>query len=181
MMAVLLAGLLLGGKARAQTNSGDAGQPVAERHLPQALASVLPEVKRKSQVPVLLPSELPQPFGSAKYATVEKAAQGEYAISLYYELGIGEAGFAAFFDAEAMPNYDPRELGNTHKVRLARGLRGSFWPVSCGGSCGPANLWWQQNGVSYQIQLRLPSTLDERKQERIMVTVANSAILAGPR
>lgn len=180
VIAVLLAGLLLGAAAKSQTNTDAGSQAEADRHLPQALVSVLPEAKEKSQIPILLPSKLPQPFREAKYATLENAAPGAYAISLYFELGSGDAGFAAFFEAEAQPSFDPRELG-TRKVKLAHGVRGFFRPVSCGGSCAPANLWWEQNGVLYQIQLKLRSTLDEREQERIMETVANSAILFGPR
>jgi hypothetical protein len=158
-----------------------AGQAKSGRPLPSVLASVLPEVKAKSGVAVLLPTELPKSFEEAKHALVEKVAANEYAISLYDELGIGNAGFAALFAANATHNYDPRELPGVHEVKLARGIRGYFRPVSCGGSCAPANLWWEQAGVLYQIQLELGSTLPENDQEKTMTAVANSAILAGPR
>jgi hypothetical protein len=130
---------------------------------------------------VLLPSELSGSLAKANYATVEKADANEYAISLYYELGSGDAGFAALFAAQAKPSYDPRELRNIIEVKLARGMRGSFRPVSCGGSCAPANLWWQEGGVLYQIQMKLPSTLREQAQKNAITSVADSAILAGPR
>jgi len=149
--------------------------------LPRAFVSVLPELKAKSGVAVLLPTELPRPFEEAKHAVVEKVSANEYAISLFYKLDIGDAGFAASFAADASPNYDPRGLPGLHVVKLARGNRGFFSPVSCGGSCGPANLWWVQAGTLYQIQLKLPSTLGENDQERTIMAVADSAILAGPR
>jgi hypothetical protein len=104
-----------------------------------------------------------------------------YAISLYYELGIGDAGFAANFTAQAKPNYAPEDLGNVQRTALAQGLIGFFRAVSCGGSCAPANLWWQQNGVLYQIQLELSSTMAERDQLKALTAAANSAITAGPR
>jgi hypothetical protein len=53
-----------------------------------------------------------------------------------------------------------------------------FRPVSCGGSCAPANLWWEQNGVMYQIQIRLRSDSREKDQERILVETANSTVTA---
>jgi len=158
-----------------------AGQAKPGGPLPRVFVSVLPEIKAKSRVAVLLPTELPRPFEDAKHAVVQKVAANAYAISLYYELGMGDAGFAAFFAAEASPNYDPRGLPGLHVVKLARGIRGFFSPVSCGGSCGPANLWWGQAGTLYQIQLKLPSTLGENDQEKTIIAVADSAILAGPR
>ena len=51
-----------------------------------------------------------------------------------------------------------------------------FLPVSCGGSCAPANLWWEQNGVMYPIQIKLKSSTTEKEQERILVETANSTV-----
>lgn len=143
--------------------------------------SVLPRVKEKTKLPVLLPSDLPQPLGKAKYSVIQAVRADDYEISLYYELGIGDAGFAAFFSGQAHANYRPEELGDIQEVKLARETRGFFMPVSCGGSCAPANLWWVDNEVLYLIQLKLPSTLNEREQEKEIVAVVDSAIIAGPR
>jgi hypothetical protein len=59
--------------------------------LPNIFVSVLAEVKAKTRVPVLLPTELPRPFCNAKHASVDKATANEYMVSLYYDLGIGDA------------------------------------------------------------------------------------------
>lgn len=149
--------------------------------LPEGFASCVREVKAKTRVPILLPSTLPDPIGKAKDTVVQSAAEDSYAISLYYELEIGDAGFAANFTAQAKPNYTPEDLGNVQRTALAQGLIGFFGPVSCGGSCAPANLWWQQNGTLYQIQLKLSSTMTERDQLKALTAAANSAITAGPR
>jgi len=74
--------------------------------LPDIFRSVLTEVKAKTKVPVLLPTELP--FYDVKHAIVEKAIAGEYAISLYSELDEGNAGFAASFGASDNRPYSPR-------------------------------------------------------------------------
>jgi hypothetical protein len=149
--------------------------------LPGALASVLSEVKSRSHIPLLLPSELPPPIAKAKNAFVDTASDDEYSISLYYELGIGGAGFAASFGAKAHPDYGPKDIPNVLEVRLLRGKIGYFRPVSCGGSCAPANLWWEEGQILYGVQLNLPSALPEGRQRRTIIAVANSALLAGPR
>lgn len=146
--------------------------------VPAAFTAVLSQIKATSQIPILLPSEVP---GGANHVQLDKATSDEYAISLCYESGAGNAGFAASFSGRGKPNYSPAELRNVRTVELARGIRGYFRAVSCGGSCGPANVWWEAGGVLYQIHLELSSTTDDQSQEEAMVAVANSAIQAGPR
>jgi hypothetical protein len=149
--------------------------------VPEALAPALADVKAKSRIALLLPSELSQPLAEAKHAVVETASDDAYAISLCYELGVGDSGFAASFMANAHADYGPKDLPNVDEVKLSRGLTGYFRPVTCGGSCAPANLWWEENRILYQIQLKLPSTLSGNDQQRVIIAAANSAILAGPR
>ncbi len=151
------------------------------RSLPGNFVSALAEVKAGTNIPVLLPTALPRPFSDAKQAVVEKVSADEYAVALYYELGVGDAGFSALFAATNNARYSPRELPNVREVKLADGIVGFFRPVSCGGSCAPANLWWEQGAVLYQIQLKLPSGLGEKKQLGVITAVADSAILAGRR
>lgn len=172
--------MLLASAAFAQSDqrSGPA-QPAAP--LPGPLAPVVKVVKAKSQAPVLLPSELPQPFAEAKNARVDEVSEYRYAISLYYKLGVGDSAFAAYFAANARPKYAPKDLGNVREVKLSRGLVGYFRSVSCGGSCAPANLWWEEDRALYQIQLKLSPTLSESDQQKTITAVADSAILAGPR
>jgi hypothetical protein len=146
--------------------------------LPAAFTAVLSQIKAVSQIPILLPSEVPL---GANHVQLEKATLREYAISLYYELGVGDAGFAASFSGQDMPAYNPAEVPNMRTVELARGTRGYFRAISCGGSCAPANIWWEAGGVLYQIQLRLSSSTNGQSQEAAMVAVANSAIQGGPR
>jgi hypothetical protein len=100
-------------------------------------------------------------------------SEGGYFISLYFAETPSNGAFAAGFGRSARVFGD---LPNTRPVALAGGLIGMFRAVSCGGSCAPANLWWEQNGVMYQIQIKLRSTLRERDQERILVETANSAV-----
>jgi len=181
-LIVLAVGCLAesGGKPTSVASQETTNRATPGRSLPAVLASVLPEIKAKSPVPVLLPSELPDPIGKAKHAIVGASADG-YGITLYYELDIGDAGFAASCSAQSKPGYHPWELGNVREVKLPHGIRGFFRPVSCGGSCAPVNLWWEEGDVLYQIQLDLSPTVSEQDQEKSITAVADSAILAGPR
>ena len=154
----------------------------APQALPEGFASAVRSVKSKVRIPILLPSALPEPFNKAKRSVVQSVSEDSYAISLYYELGIGDAGFAADFSGAASQRDSGQEFGNAAEVKLARGLHGTFTPIRCGGSCAPANLWWELGGVVYQIQLKLPYSLnEEERQKKAIIEVANSAILAGPR
>jgi len=152
-----------------------------DKSLPEPFASILPKIKAKSRIPVLLPSDLAQPASGAKHAVIEKASDKEYAIILFYKVGIGDAGFAAFFQAQRDPDEDLQAPPNVREVELSHGLRGFFRPVGCGGSCAPANIWWRKGRVLYQIHIAFPSTLREIDQQKAIIAVANSAILAGPR
>jgi len=148
--------------------------------LPAVFVSVLPDVKAKSHVPILLPSELPEPIARAKHAVIT-AETDNYTIALYFKLGVGFSAYAASFSGGPSPKFSLRELPNVSEVKLAHGFRGFFRPIFCGGSCAPVNLWWEDGGILYQIQLRLSSSVSEQDQEKTIEAVANSAILAGPR
>lgn len=158
-----------------------AGGVASGANLPSVFAPVLPDAKAKSQIPILLPSNLPPIIRKAKNAALDKASANEYAISIWFEQGVGDAGLAASFSARSEASYAPDELSNVQPLRLAHRLRGFFRPVSCGGSCAPASLSWKEQGIVYQVQLKLPSTMPEQRQRAAIVATANSAILAGPR
>jgi hypothetical protein len=187
ILGVLCAASAVCCRAQAQAVAAPIRSVVAARptrsakSLPEPLSSVLPEIKAKTLVPVILPSDLPQPISGARHAVIEKASDKEYAIILFYKTGIGNADFAAFFGAQADPDYDPQDLGNIRTVELAHGLLGYFRPVSCGGSCAPANIWWKDGRVVYQFQLGFPSILRESDQKKAIIAAADSAILGGPR
>jgi hypothetical protein len=140
----------------------------------QVFKPALASIRGQTQIPILLPTKLPSVIrvGDIKLAFGEVRGNG-YWISLYYaELGSDgtyAAGFSGSRDAFA-------GLPNTRQVVLANGLVGTFRAVSCGGSCAPANLWWEQNGVTYQIQIKLLSTMSENEQERTLVETANSTV-----
>jgi len=136
----------------------------------------LEQIQSQTRIPILLPSKLP----SAIPAKDIKLAYGEirddgYFISLYFADIGSDASYAAGFGASTRVF---RDLPGTRRVPLSGGRTGMFSPVSCGGSCAPANLWWEQNGIMYNIQIKLRSDLPEKDQERILVETANLTVAA---
>jgi hypothetical protein len=138
----------------------------------------LEQIQSQTRIPILLPSRLPSavPESGIKLASGEVRKDG-YFISLYYSEDAA-ASYAAGFGGSTVI-LKSQDLTNIRRVVLSGGRTGMFRPVSCGGSCAPANLWWEQNGVMYQIQVTLGSALnekDEKRQERILVEIANSIV-----
>jgi hypothetical protein len=169
---LLLAAGLVSGTATGQTGQSKRPAPIFMRAIEQ--------IRSRTQIPILLPSKLPPTIKKyIKLATGEVSDNG-YFVSIYFtemEPGVGgdwAGGFAG--STEAIDH-----LPNTRAVQLAGGRTAIFRPISCGGSCAPANLWWEQNGFTYQIQIRLRSDTPERDQEKILLETANSMVLAhGP-
>jgi hypothetical protein len=166
-----------------------AGQVKSQNAWAKVFGSVILEIKKKTQVPVLLPSELDFPIGEGTCASGSGDASG-YWVSLDVTCpGGANAGFLAGF--EGTLKHDPysyarlAEDKELKRVRLARGIQGFFSPVGCGGSCGPAIIIWREKGVWYDVALHMSSApqsaQEEREQEESVMAVANSAILAEPR
>jgi len=144
----------------------------------QVFRPALEQIQSQTRIPILLPTTLPSaiPEGSIKLTWGEVREDG-YFISLYFSEEASNATFAGGFGASTrIPGL--QNLPNTHRVALSGGRIGIFRPVSCGGSCAPANLWWEQNGVMYQIQIRLGSGSAEKGQQKILVETANSMVTA---
>lgn len=137
----------------------------------------LEQIQAQTQIPILLPSRLPSaiPESAIKLASGEVTKDG-YFISLYYSED-ANASYAAGFGGSTYI-LKIQDLPSTRRVALSGGRTGMFRPVSCGGSCAPANLWWEQNGVMYQIQIKVGSGSMEKDQEKILVETANSIVTA---
>lgn len=146
----------------------------------QVFRPALEEIQSQMRIPILLPSTLPAviPERVIKLASGEVRDDG-YFVSLYYSEEGSNATFAAGFGGSTHTG-SLQGRQNIHRVALSGGRIGMFRPVSCGGSCVPANLWWEQNGVVYQIQIKLRSGSTEKSQEKILVQTANSMVTARP-
>ena len=137
--------------------------------------SALEQIQRKIRIPIVLPSKLPSSIRrqdvQLAWGRVEKDG---YFISLYADENGTNASYLAGFGGSSNVM---RALPNTRSVALGGGVKGMFRPVSCGGSCAPANLWWVKGGVMYQIQIVLQSSLAENAQEKILIELAQLSVL----
>jgi hypothetical protein len=162
----LLATLLAAG-------SVDAAQRRNVALLP-AFAHQLPQVKRVTRVPVLLPRSL-SIGGTYKLYATGGASRSSWDLELAGapRCGSATACFVASFKG-------------TRNARLPwkknATLRGSdpaaYKPVTCGGSCSPASFWFLHDGVLYSWQVK---DLAARDPRATLVRLANEAIATGPR
>jgi hypothetical protein len=133
------------------------------------------EIGAKSPVPIYLPTVIPEAI--AKYGVRrvhgDPTADG-YAVSLYYSEETSDATLAAVIFGSTKTF---QSLPNTVIVHLSNGVSALFRPVQCGGSCGPANLWWQMGGAEYSIQAKLSRSLSQEAQKQVVVEMANSMSL----
>ena len=141
--------------------------------VPKAFATVLPDVKAKTVVPILLPDTMP-------YDAVQLFADGgararRWSLSLASVEDCGNA--TACFVAQFSARRGAKPYGR-RKVRLRGGRTGYYQPLSCGASCAPPSISWRQHGAAYVFQANVGT---KRTERRILIRMANQAIRAGRR
>lgn len=141
-----------------------------------ALASVIPELKSQTRVPILLPQRLP-PLAEETYYAHPKGDAESYTIRLESDPDCDGANacFLGILRAKRGGMYSFPEV-----VKLGETATGRFKPTSCGGSCSSAAIEWKYEGVLYTAQLNL-HTASEREARTEMIDLAKSAVRLGPR
>jgi hypothetical protein len=150
-----------------------AAAPAKTLDLPELFAEVLPKVKDRTKVPVLLPQRYRS--DSETNVAAGKGRKRGYTLSIaaIRDCGGATACFIADFGAQRgeQPHY-------TRKVKLTGGRTGYFKPLTCGASCSPPAIEWVEDDVLYWIQAHAGNKRQERRRLRRM---ANSAIRHGAR
>ena len=139
-----------------------------------AIADILP----RTHLPILLPSQLPPALrpSDIRLASGELRKDG-YFISLYYsDLG-SESSFAAGFGGSTRL-FTGDDQPSARRVLLSGARRALFRPLSCNGSCAPANLWWVHDGVQYNIQAMLDRQTPDPMQAKVLIALANASVPA---
>jgi hypothetical protein len=134
------------------------------------------DIGGKSPIPIYLPTVLPEAI--ARYdvkRAIGDATDSGYVVSLFFSEEPSDATFAARISGSTKKTVGA--LPNTVVVKLLNGASAQFRPVQCGGSCAPANLWWQVEGVEYSVQLKLRSDLRVETQREAMIEAASSMAL----
>ena len=132
--------------------------------------SILPKLKQKTQIKILLPKFIPESDGENPiYAIIEAATQKKYEILLGFSPNCtgGTACRLGIVSAEAVTRKTPRLTGKP--VSLAKGITGYFVDFTCGANCSDATLTWRQQGVQYIVGIKAGDRTS-------LVKMANSAI-----
>jgi hypothetical protein len=137
-------------------------------NLLQVLAGPLAKAE-SGKTPVLVPSRLNAGFRPSHLYAGGGRSHGGYDIQLGAAPDCNDA--TACFVAEFSAGKGT--LGFRDTVALSKGIVGSFHPISCGASCGPATIEWIESGILYTIQFGAG--------QKQLVALADSAIDAGPR
>jgi len=127
---------------------------------------------------VLIPVALPltsMPRGGHIYAEIDgnSLSATTYIVDLGYAKGCGGAGACRFGEATGgwtgdTPGVLYPDRGGT-PIALRGGVRGAFYPFSCGASCGDSVILWHIHGIPYTVSLKGGSRTD-------VLLMANSAI-----
>ena len=130
------------------------------------------KLNKVKDVVVLLPSKLPKHLIKYPVTSTEVSnTASSYYVTMYWgeaESGRWFAGMISGKKSSALYSH------NTTPVKITDELVGYFRPVQCGGSCGPANLWFLYQDAAYSIQLKLPSSMSESEQLDNMLTLTKS-------
>ena len=162
----LLATLLLAAAAHAQETSPPA----------TPLVPVLPELKRQTPLPILLPTHLPPLLGPAVYATAQ-GTPTSYTIRLESDPDCHQADVCFIGELKAQKG---GTLSYPDPVQIDKVIQGRYQPAACGNTCSPPAIEWKMNGVLYTAQLTLRSR-KPRDQRSEMLQVADSATRGGAR
>jgi hypothetical protein len=144
--------------------------------LAAVLASVLPQLKQQTHIPILLPDSLPPLASSSVYASAEGRRES-YAIWLESDPDCdhAQACFLGIFRAKRGGKFSFPEA-----VRITGVGMGRFKGTTCGGSCSPPALEWKSGDVLYTVQLTLRQR-DDQQARKLLVALAHDASQAGAR
>ena len=143
-------------------------QPVAP-----LLQEVLHQLRQITQLPILLPSELPP--DTEQLYVAGSADESSYNIGVGYTPDC--SGNYCFVGSFIASTESFGQDGNP--ITLANGIRGYYLETTCS-NCGDSSLSWEQNGVSYLIRYKIPGQTS-KEWLKGMMRMANSAIKAGSR
>ena len=182
-LSVILLGLLLPLMLSCSVQA-EAPSILGAEVIPPVFNAVYQEVSANSDIPMLLPTTIPeealrepepgqeQPF----FVSIDEADVNRYEINLDAIVGCEGAGYCNFglMGAERItqqtqsvdeiyafmldPEYQPmmRSEEPISEVELSGGMTGTFIPWVCGANCNAAKVYWEQEGIRYFVGIRGP-------------------------
>ena len=143
--------------------------------------TVAKNTREHGNIPIQIPTAWREVLGSPETMAVRpQETKHGYDIGIWDHCdepdneGLQACGFyQAGFSGQRLDAAGPEVTWHTRKVLLDSGVNARFRPVSCGGSCAPANLWWRTSVAEYSIQVKF-GVEGERLQLRALLKLANS-------
>jgi hypothetical protein len=141
-------------------------------NVPDTLGDRIDAAAERSGIAVVLPETIPS--YRKKVYPGGFAQEGEWSLDLgaVEDCGANACGVAYF------GGRDRGKPTGDEPIKLAKGRRGMFTTVHCGGSCAPPQVMWRQRGNLYFIQIQ---GLSSKQEKRVLRRAANSAIRHGAR
>lgn len=131
---------------------------------------VVPQIRKTTKIPVLLPKEIPIPqTGSPLYATLDTVTPQKYVV-LLEEVPNCNRVVGCRYGAvvgEAVTSKTPLMLGKA--IFLRKGVTAYFTASICAANCSDAVVMWRQKGIQYSVGFKAAQQVD-------LVAVANSFI-----
>jgi hypothetical protein len=149
--------------------------PPIQIDVPALVQHDLASARRRTQIPILLPSTAPANDTTPAPAGSGYGRRTHYAFAFSYGADCGGANACFLGEVTGRRGGTP---AFRRTVALRGGRTGYYKPLSCGGSCSPPEIEWVQRKVLYSIQWNEANRGGSR---RTMISLANSAIAAGPR
>lgn len=143
--------------------------------VPRTLAKQVTAAKKRTTIPVLLPSRFIAERSKLHGAGGRQTTQTDYRLTLAATRDCGGANACTVASFTATTE---GERTNEVEVDLAHGVTGFFAPERCGASCSDPSIEWIQDGVLYEIQAAAGTP---RTAKRRLTDLADSAIRNGPR
>jgi hypothetical protein len=133
--------------------------------------SILPKLKQKTQIKILLPKYIPGLAGeNPLYAIIETASKNKYEIILGFspDCNGGTACRFGTIGAEAINSKTPKLTGKA--VSLAKGITGYFVDFQCGAGCSDATLTWREQGIQYAFGLKAGKQAELLQMAKSVIT-----------
>jgi hypothetical protein len=148
-------------------------QAPAQTPRPHAIFQpILPALTSQTQVPVLLPTEIPDADeANTLYAILESATASDYQILLAFTEDCN-GGTACRFGTISGQAASEAAASTGQSVTLRDGIPGQFVEATCGANCSDAILTWEQDGYRYTLGIKAGN-------EATLIEMANSAIANG--
>jgi hypothetical protein len=188
LASLLVLSAATGTRGQSHANTAAAGKPQQARGTIQGprpnpiFDEILPELKRKTHVPLRLPSyvpfseripedELNKNVGEENlYASIDEISEERYAVQLAF--GRDCAGAHVCRDGGITGATAYRDEHPNRKkvpVKLRAGIHGFFVDAECGAYCDESVLYWAEGGYHYSV-----SSKAAKKEQ--LIKIANSAI-----